>query len=306
MCDHQHHRALQCQRAARVDADQHIAHVRNGGVGDHSFDVGLNEGLHGAVHDAEHPEPHRDRGELLGGVGEQRQGESQHAVACGLQQQAGEVNRARGGGLRVGIGQPAVQGWDRQLDREGKEEAEHQRELEPRRQCHAAQVVVVEGENPGGVVIQEHQPEDRQQHQEARGLRVDEELCGRRDPRVAAGSAVSPQRDQEVHRDQHHFPEQEEEEEIDGKEHADHAGEDPQQVQVEEAGTARDLRPRAEDRQQSDEPRQYDQRERQTVQCQVDADTHGRNPGDLQFHLPLGGGEHVGREAVVAARPEVE
>ena len=42
-------------------------------------------------------------------------------------------------------------------------------------------------------------------------------------------------RDREVHRHQHHFPEEEEQEHVDGKEHADNAAQDPHQVEVEEA-----------------------------------------------------------------------
>ncbi len=57
----------------------------------------------------------------------------------------------------------------------------------------------------------------------------------RRDTRFPVRSFVAPQRDQEVHRHQHHFPEEEEQEHVDGREHADNAAQDPHQVQVEEA-----------------------------------------------------------------------
>ncbi len=46
---------------------------------------------------------------------------------------------------------------------------------------------------------------------------VDEELGGRRDTRFTVGCLVTPQRDQEVHRHQHHLPEEEEQEHVDGR-----------------------------------------------------------------------------------------
>ena len=54
---------------------------------------------------------------------------------------------------------------------------------------------------------------------------------------------MPPQCDQEVHRHQHHFPEEEEQEHVDGKEHADNAAQDPHQVEVEEALIFFDLFP---------------------------------------------------------------
>ncbi len=97
------------------------------------------------------------------------------------------------------------------------------------------QLLVVEGPDASGVVVDKHQSEDRNQHHQPARLGVDEELGGRRDTRFTIGGLVAPERDQEVHRHQHHLPEEEEQEHVDGKEHADHAAQDPHQVEVEEA-----------------------------------------------------------------------
>ena len=64
----------------------------------------------------------------------------------------------------------------------------------------------------------EVQRQDSQQHQHRAGQRVQEKLDRRVQPAVAA-----PHADQEIHRHQHHFPEQVEEEEIERHENAQHA-----------------------------------------------------------------------------------
>src|SRR6185369_2896496 len=67
--------------------------------------------------------------------------------------------------------------------------------------------------------VEEVERDDREKHHDRAEERVEEELDRRVElPRPA------PNADQEVHRDEHHFPEYVEEEEVEGREDAHHAG----------------------------------------------------------------------------------
>ncbi len=63
---------------------------------------------------------------------------------------------------------------------------------------------------------------------------------------------MAPERNQEVHGNQHHLPEEEEEEQIQRHKDAEHATQDPEQVQMEEADALHYLFPRTEDGQYPD------------------------------------------------------
>ena len=305
MGQHLDHRALQGLLAAGVDADQHEAHVRDAGERHQALDVGLGEGQEGSVEDADQAQGHGDRRELGRGVREQRQGEAQQAVGRGLQQDARQVHGTCGRRLGVSVRQPGVERHHRQLHREGDEEAQHQEVLDAGRQFGLEQVAVVEGDHASAVVVDQHQAEDRHQHDQAAGLGEDEELGRRVDAGLlAVGGAVTPERDEEVHRHQHHFPEEEEQEQVQGQEHADHAAEDPHQVEVEEADVALDLFPRAQHRQHAEQAGEQDHQQRQAVEGQVDADAEALDPLDLVFEGPGGLRARGGSQGVVAVRPQ--
>ena len=73
-----------------------------------------------------------------------------------------------------------------------------------------------------GVIVE---PDDRHQHQDRAEHGVQNEF-----QRGVDAPLVAPDADQEIHRDQHHFPEQEEEEQVERDEDADHAGFQHQQA----------------------------------------------------------------------------
>ena len=82
-------------------------------------------------------------------------------------------------------------------------------------------------EERDAAVVEEEQRQDRQQHQHRSGQRVEEELDrGVELPRAA------PDADDEVHRHEHDFPEDVEEEEVERAERADHAGLQHEQQRV--------------------------------------------------------------------------
>ena len=303
--DHLDNRALVSQLAAGVDGDQHEAHVRYRGVSNKALDVGLRERHPGAVEDADHAQPHGDWRELVRSLREQRQAETQQAVGRGFQQDARQVDGTCGWRLAVRIRQPAVQRHHRHFHREGDEEAQHQHILHVMGHRRLQQVFVIEGPHAGGVVVHEHQAQDRNQHHQTAGLGVDEELGRRGDAGFTVRRLVTPQRDQEVHRHQHHFPEEEEQEHVDGEEHADNAAQDPQQVEVEEALILLDFTPGTEDRQHAQQTGQHHHQQRQTVQRQVDGDAEARDPRQQEFALPLRNAFRRG-QCIAALHPQLQ
>ncbi len=257
VCDHLDHRTLVRQLVARINGDQDKAHVRNRGVSNQTFDIGLRERHPCAVENADDAKPHGDRCELGRRIREQRQREAQQTISGCFQQDTCEVNRTCGRCLGVRIRQPAVQRNHRHFHRKGDEEAQHQQVFDTVRHRGFQQSRIVERPDAGGVVMHEHQAQNRNQHHQTARLGIDEEFGRRRDTRFTVRSLMAPERDQEVHRYQHHLPEEEEQEHIDGQEHADDAAQDPHQVEVEEALIFLDFTPGAEYRQHAEEAGQH-------------------------------------------------
>jgi hypothetical protein len=162
----------------------------------------------------------------------------------------------------------------RQLHQEGDQEAPHDQGRRRPFQRRPEQPGVVEGEVAAGAAVGEVERQDRQQHQQAAGLGEDEELRGRVDAPL-----VPPDRDQEIHGHQHQLPEEVEQEEVEGGEHADDPGQRPEQVEVEEPGPLADLAPRG---QRGHQPQKYGQRHQQQAQAvegQEEADAELGDPG---------------------------
>ena len=111
----------------------------------------------------------------------------------------------------------------RHFHREGDEEAQHQQIFHAVGHRGVQQLFIVEGPHAGRFIVHKHQRQDGNQHHQTTRLGVNEELGCRRDTRFTVRGFMPPQRDQEVHRHQHHFPEEEEQEHVDGQEHTDDA-----------------------------------------------------------------------------------
>ena len=97
---------------------------------------------------------------------------------------------------------------------------------------------------------------------------------------------VAPDGDEEVHRDQHQFPGEVEQEEIDSEKHAGDAGQDPQQVEVEEPDGFGDFGPGSQHRDDAKEEREQQQQQAQAVESQVKADAELRNPSPVGLLEP--------------------
>ncbi len=165
-----------------------------------------------------------ERGRVREHVGEEGKREADEAVGSHLQQDARQNHGARRGRFHVGVGEPGVEGEHRHFDGEGEEETEEQQ------RCSVGTVVGVnlgrglikrfeaEGVDLRHAVMVEVEEQDAQQHQHRTGQRIKEEFNG-----GVEFARASPNADEQVHRDEHGFPEDEEEEEIQRHEDAEHA-----------------------------------------------------------------------------------
>ncbi len=219
MVDHLQHAALQALLGQAEDADDDEAEVGDRRVRHQPLEVLLHGGHQGPVDDPDHAQGEEHRGQVDRRRREQVEPEAHEPVGAQLQQDAGQDHRAAGGRLGVGVGQPRVHREDGALDGEGGGEGQEQ----PaggvlRHRLALGQADQVEGEVAGGLLAEEHQGQDADQHQGRAEHRVDEELEGGVDPPL-----VAPPADEEVHGDEHDLPEQEEHEQVEGQEHPDAA-----------------------------------------------------------------------------------
>src|SRR5215468_3960897 len=122
---------------------------------------------------------------------------------------------------------------------------------------------------------------NRNQHEKAAELGEYKKLHGCVSPMF-----MTPDSNQEVHRDQHQFPRKVKEEEIHRQEHTGNSCENPQEIQMEESHRIRDLRPGGEYGHNAERKSQHQQQEAQPVQCQMEVNSELRHPGPIQFLKP--------------------
>src|ERR1700687_6267899 len=113
----------------------------------------------------------------------------------------------------------------------------------------------------------EVESQDRDQHQQPTELSEEEELRRRVHPPLMA-----PDRDQEIHGNQHQFPCEVEQEQITRQEHAGDSSQYPEQVEVEEPDRFLDLSPGCQHRHYAEEEREHEQQQAQAVQGEMEMD----------------------------------
>src|ERR1700730_5993154 len=130
-----------------------------------------------------------------------------------------------------------------------------------------------EGVQSGLMEVVEVEEQNREQHQHGADQGVEEELDGGvKFPRAA------PDADQQVHGDQHGFPENEEQEEIQRHEDTQHASLKDQKPNVVLLHPGLDRGPRGEDRNPPQKRGQHDQQERNTVDAEDVTRANRRDP----------------------------
>ncbi len=137
---------------------------------------------------------------------------------------------------------------------------------------------------PGFAAVMEVEGHDRQEHQDASHHREEEELDGRIDPVRAA-----PYPDEEVHGDQHQFPEDVEENEIQGAQGADHRRFQKEEGDVIFLDLVLDRLPGAEDAKDGEEGGEHHQEHADAVYAEKIADPPFREPLPLLDELHRGG-----------------
>ena len=282
--DHLEHAALQPGVVQREEPEHDVAEVRDGRVRDELLHVRLHHRDERAVDDADEREA--DDGGLdparLRRCREDRKREAEETVRPHLQEDAGEDHGAGGGRLDVGVRQPRVEREHRDLDREADEEGPEEPDLEVRRDLRRDRVVaggcrtsghsrVPPPEQAGRV--EEVEGDDREQHEDRADQGVEEELDGR-----VQLARAAPDADQEVHRDEHHFPEDVEEEEVEGAEDAHHPGLEQEEERVVLLLALRDGREARVDRDEGQERRQKDQERGDAVHPERVARAERRDP----------------------------
>ena len=250
-----------------------------GGVGGEFLEVVLDEGDERAVDDADGAEGDHQRGDAAGLVGEDAEGEAQDGVEAEL---AGEDHDGGGGGFGDGVGEPAVQREDRDLDGEGDEEGERG---EPERGGVAARCCgwrrglasVGQVEGAGAGVEPEHGDE-----QDGRGDEGVEEVL---DGGAAAVLGAAEGGDEERHRDERELPEGVVEEEVERDEDAEHRDLLEQEEDVEELLALGDGVPGDEDAERGEEAGEDDEPHGEAVDAEVVADGGGVDPGEVLLEL---------------------
>ena len=289
MRDHLHDRAGDRELvAAALGVEQEKAqgdeaHVGDRRVGDQLLHVGLHQGDEADVDDGDQRQRDHEPGPLVAGVGRDRQREPEEAVGAELQHDRRQHDRAAGRRLDVGVGQPGVHRPHRHLDREGEEEGEEQQHLGIERQRQA-----VPGEDVEAAARLVVEVDQRHQHQQRAGERVEEELERRVD-----AARPAPDADDEVHRDQRRLEEDVEQQAVEGAEHADQEAREDQErahVLVDALG---DHLPRRDDDDHGDEGREQDEPDREAVDAEQVPDVEAADPGLAlgELHRRAGGVE---------------
>ena len=152
-----------------AEADQ--AHLGERGVGDDAADVGRPEREQRAVDEPDRGEDEDRDAEVVGRPRELDDRDAQEPVGGDLRDHAGEQPGDLGRRLAVGVRQPAVERPERRLDREGDREAEEEPVVRAR--PHLRQV-----ERP----LLQAVDDDRGEHQQRAGDRVDDERDRRAQP----------------------------------------------------------------------------------------------------------------------------
>src|SRR5215831_557786 len=288
--EHLENSALHADGTEGKDAEDHEAQVADGRVSHELLQVRLNERDQGAVDDADDGE----NGDLWRGlarcVRKKRQAETHHTVGAHLEKDARQDDGACGRRLNVGVGEPRVQGEERYLDGEGHKERQKKQPLGGGRKYERTALQSAldfdQVERAGGVI----QPEASDQHQGGAGHGVQHELDGGVD-----ASLMAPDADQESHRDQHDFPEEEEQEQVERQEYSHHADLEHQQHHEKFLDAMVDARPGGKYGDGCQEGGKNDQPQAQAVYPHVVVDRRRGDPGNVEFKFVAGRAEgHAG------------
>src|SRR5438094_5401169 len=266
----------------RENSEGAKSQMTDGTVGDEALHVFLHEADERAVDDADQREHDDDLDDARAHgpfAGQERQRETDEAVGAHFQQDAGQNDGAGRGRFRVRVGNPGVEREHGHFDGEGEEEAPE----EPDFQWIGEFLRSIE---QSGNIKRAHrarrnrrvevQRQNGEQHDYRTRQGVQEKFDGGVETAVA-----SPDADEEVHGNKHHFPENVKEEKVERGEHADHAGLQEQQQNVVFLGARVDGAPGRKDGDHAAEGGEHDEEQADAVNAEVRAPTDGGNPREV-------------------------
>src|SRR5215472_13342074 len=311
MVDLLQHAAGQAVWGKRKNTKRAKSKVADRGVGNKPFHILLHQANHRPVNNTDERERNQDVHDFSAQrriARQQWQRKTQESIGSHLQQNTGKNNGTRRGRLGMRVRQPGVERKHRHLDRKRKEESPKQpyfqrirktlRSGKQRRNIKRSRYV-----RSKGLCVVEVESQDRQQHDYRASQRVKEKLDGRVKTPVAA-----PYADQEIHRHEHHFPENVKEEEVERHEDADHAGLQQQHQNVILLSALLNCSPRGRDRQHAQQRREHHEQHADAVDTQRVFRANRRNPiGDFpELISTAAGGEmqHQWKRNQEAENPE--
>jgi len=248
-------------------------------VGDEALHVLLHEANERAINDADQGEHDDDLDDLVAQERisrKQWQRKANESVGAHFQQDAGEDDGTGRGSFGVRIGEPGVEREHGNLN--GKREKESPEEPHLQRIGKVLRGREkrwnVERARPTGRNRRiEVKRQNREKHDDRSGEGVQEKLDGGVEATIAA-----PDADQEVHGNEHHFPENVKEEEIQGNENADHAGLQQEKKNVIFLGALVNRAPRREDGDHPEESGKHDEQKANAVDSEMIFRADRRNP----------------------------
>src|SRR5216683_811352 len=288
--EHLEDRAVDSDRRERRHPEHHVTHVANRRIRDELFVVLLRHRAECAVDDVDGADTTQEEPrEFMACGGENRIVDAQDAVGAHFEQDAGEDDADRGGSFDVRVGKPRVEWEGRDFDRKADEQREPYDALKIHRVM--ARLRCELGHVEGGICPVVVQAEHREQYQDRAEQGVEEKLDG-----GVLAPRATPYADEEVHRQQHHFPENVEEEKIERYEDAHHPGVEQHQERVVALLGAVDTETR-EDRDEADERSQQHHRDADAVDAHEVIDVVGADPRIALDELERSrGGVEVGVE----------
>ena len=227
MIDHDDDGPLHALQREGPDAKHHETEMTHRRVGYELLEVRLHHCHQGAVDDPNHRERDDDRHDrgVERDFREERQGESQKPIGTHLQENPSQDHRGRRGRLNMGVRQPRVEREHRDLDRE-REGKRREQPKGPRAHVLGIlyQMRVAERVNTRLASHDVVHHQDGDEHEQRAEEGVNEELDGGIHP-----ARTTPCPDEEIHRDEHDFPEHIEQEHVERDKHAEHACGEQQQ-----------------------------------------------------------------------------
>ena len=177
-------------------------------------------------------------------------------------------------------GQPGVKGEQRHFNGEAQEESHEEELLLLQRQVEGEEIEQIKRAPAALLQMQDVQGQNRHQHQGAAGHGVKDEFH-----RGVQTVFAAPHADHQVHGNQHRFPENEEQEEVERHEGAQHAGFEDQHEDHEFLHLGVDALPGAQQRNRRQQRRQHEQRQADAVDADVIGDAQPADPGRLLAEL---------------------